>query len=319
MKMNMNHVKNGTTNEVTAKAVMGLFALFMFALSVTVSAPSFAFGNFLKKIDISKALDTTKKIVEATKEITEPEEIQMGDGIGAMILGASPLYPDQNLQRYVNKVGRWVASQSSRPDLPWAFAVIDTPTINAFALPGGKVFISTGLVAKLTSEAELAGVLAHEVAHVMQKHQITAIQSARKSGVLQDVGQELAQDRLGKTALGSNALTGAIANAAAGEAIDFVKNGLFLRPLDKSLEYDADRIGALLVAKAGYDPYGLISVIQKLATLKPEDSAASIVMSTHPTPTDRLRELEKNSVTLDKFSNQPQVEDRFVKVMGTVK
>ena len=314
MKTSMNCIKNGVANKVTAAAVMGLFAL-----SVMASTPSFAFGNFLKKIDINKALDKTKKAVEATKDITEPEEIQMGDGIGAMILGASPLYPDQNLQRYVNKVGRWVASQSLRPDLPWAFAVIDTPTINAFALPGGKVFISTGLVAKLTSEAELAGVLAHEVAHVMQKHQITAIQSARKSGFLQDIGQEVAADRLARTSLGSNALTGAIANAAASEAIDFVKNGLFLRPLDKSLEYEADRIGALLLAKAGYDPYGLISVIQKLATLNPEDSAASIVMSTHPSAADRLAQLESFAGTLDRFSSQPQVEDRFVKVMSQVK
>ncbi len=305
MKTNMNMIKNC----VAVLAVLGL---------VAASSPTFAFG-FLKKFDINKAIDKGKKGLEAFKDITEPEEIQMGDGIGAMILGASPLYPDQNLQRYVNKIGRWVASQSSRPDLPWAFAVIDTPTINAFALPGGKVFISTGLLARLTSESELAGVLAHEVAHVMQKHQVTAIQSARKTGFVQDGVQTYASDRIGKTGVGSNALAGAIANAAAGEAIDFVKNGLFLRPLDKSLEYDADRLGALLLAKAGYDPYGLISVIQKLATLRPEDSAASIVMSTHPTPSDRLRELEKNSATLDKFSGQPQLEDRFVKVMGTVK
>jgi len=154
---------------------------------------------------------------------------------------------------------------------------------------------------------------------VMQKHQITAIQSARKSGFLQDIGQEVAADRLARTSLGSNALTGAIANAAASEAIDFVKNGLFLRPLDKSLEYEADRIGALLLAKAGYDPYGLISVIQKLATLKPEDSAASIVMSTHPSAADRLAQLETFAGTLDRFSSQPQVEDRFVKVMSQVK
>ena len=141
MKTSMNSIKNGVANKVTAAAVMGLFAL-----SVMASTPSFAFGNFLKKIDINKALDKTKKAVEATKDITEPEEIQMGDGIGAMILGASPLYPDQNLQRYVNRVGRWVATQSSRPDLPWAFGVLDTPTVNAFALPGGKVFVSIGLV-----------------------------------------------------------------------------------------------------------------------------------------------------------------------------
>lgn len=310
MKANINMRKN-------CAAVLA--AMSLFAALATETAPAFAFGNFLKKIDINKVLDTTKKAVEATKDITEPEEIQMGDGISAMILGASPLYPDQNLQRYVNKVGRWVASQSSRPDLPWAFAVIDTPTINAFALPGGKVFISAGLVAKLASESELAGVLAHEIAHVMQKHQITAIQSTRRTGLAQEGLQSYASDRLGKTSVGSNAFTGAIANAAASEAIDLVKNGLLLRPLDRSLEYDADRLGALLLAKAGYDPYGLIVVLQKLAALKPEDSSGSISMSTHPTATDRLSELEKSTKVLDRFSTQPQVEDRFLKVMATVK
>ena len=284
-----------------------------------MSTSAMAFGGFLKKLDINKVIDTTTKVVEATKGIGEPEEIQMGEGISAMILGASPLYPDQNLQRYVNKVGRWVASQSSRPDLPWAFAVIDTPTINAFALPGGRVFISTGLVAKLGNESELAGVLAHEIGHVMQRHQVTAIESARKTGLAQDGLQSIASERIGKSKLGGNPLTGALTNAAAGEAIELVKNGFLLRPLDRSLEYEADRIGVLLLAKAGYDPYGLISVIQKLATLKPEDSAASIAMSTHPTATDRLSELEKFTTTLDKFSTQLQVEDRFLKVMASVK
>ena len=157
-----------------AKKIVPLLAVII-ALGITPSA--FAFGGFLKKLDVNKTLDSVKKVADANKDITEPEEIQMGDGIGAMILGASPLYPDQNLQRYVNKVGRWVASQSSRADLPWAFAVIDTPTVNAFALPGGKVFISAGLMARLTSESELAGVLSHEIAHVMLKHQVKAIQN----------------------------------------------------------------------------------------------------------------------------------------------
>ena len=310
MKANMNTRKN-------CAAVLA--AMSLFAASATVTAPAFAFGNFLKKIDINKVLDTTKKAVEANKDITEPEEIEMGEGIAAMLLGASPLYADQNLQRYVNKVGRWVASQSSRPDLPWTFAVINTPTINAFALPGGKVFISAGLVARLTSESELAGVLAHEIAHVMQKHQITAIQSARTGGVWQDVGQDVLSDRVGKTNLGSNALTGSLAKGLVGAGVEAVKNGVFLRPLDRSLEYDADRLGALLLAKAGYDPYGLAAVLQKLAALKPEDSSGSISMSTHPTATDRLNELEKSASVLDKFSAQPQVEDRFLKVMATVK
>ena len=267
------------------------------------------FGNF----NLNKLTDGIKKYADASKDITEPEEIRMGDGIAAMILGATPLHKDANLQRYVNRVGRWVALQSGRPDLPWAFGVLDTPTVNAFALPGGKVFVSLGLIARLTNESELAGVLAHEVAHVMQKHQIQAIQSARKSGALQEVAQAEASQRIAQR--GGNALSGALSNAAAAEGIEFVKNGLFLRPLDKSLEYEADRIGATLAARAGYDPYGLVSAIQILSGLKSEDSGVSLMMSTHPSPVERLAELEKYASTLDKFSTQPQVADRFAAVM----
>lgn len=267
------------------------------------------FGNF----NLNKLTDGIKKYADASKDITEPEEISMGDGIAAMILGATPLHKDANLQRYVNRVGRWVALQSGRPDLPWAFGVLDTPTVNAFALPGGKVFVSLGLIARLTNESELAGVLAHEVAHVMQKHQIQAIQSARKSGALQEVAQAEASQRIAQR--GGNALSGALSNAAAAEGIEFVKNGLFLRPLDKSLEYEADRIGATLAARAGYDPYGLVSAIQILSGLKSEDSGVSLMMSTHPSPVERLAELEKYASTLDKFSTQPQVADRFAAVM----
>ncbi len=276
------------------------------------------FGNFnLNKL--GDALKKVEKVAEATKDITEPEEISMGDGIAAMILGASPLYPDQNLQRYVNRVGRWVAMQSGRPDLPWAFGVIDTPTVNAFALPGGKVFVSIGLVKRLSNESELAGVLAHEVAHVMQRHQVKAIQSARTSSVAQGELQSAASDRINRTSAGGNSVTSAISNAAASEGIEFLKNGLFLRPLDKSLEFEADRLGATLAARAGYDAYGLVSAIQVLSGLKPEDSGVSLMMSTHPTPNERLSELEKFAGTLDKFSAQPQVADRFAAVMANIK
>jgi len=285
--------------------------LFMLA-SVIPFAAHAQFGNF----NLNKLTDAVKKVAESNKDITEPEEISMGDGIAAMILGATPLHKDANLQRYVNRVGRWVAMQSGRPDLPWAFGVLDTPTVNAFALPGGKVFVSIGLIARLTTEAELAGVLAHEVAHVMQRHQIRAIQSARSSAALQSVAQAEASQRIAQGRAGGNPLTGALANAAASEGIDFVKNGLFLRPLDKALEFEADRIGATLAARAGYDPYGLVSAIQILSGLKGEDSGVSLMMSTHPTPNERLAELEKFTATLDKFSTQPQLGDRFAAVMN---
>lgn len=293
---------------------MMMFAWVILLGAAGSASAQFDFGSLLKK-----GIDVAKKTTEASKDITEPEEINMGEGIAAVLLGASPLHADTNLQRYVNKVGRWVATQSSRPDLPWSFAVIDTPTINAFALPGGKVFVSIGLLRMLKSESELAGVLAHEIGHVMQRHQIQAIQASKTSAVYQDALQAEAGERIARSRAGSNALTGTLSNAAASAGIELVKNGFFSRPLDRGLEYEADRVGATLAAKAGYESYGLISAIQMLSTLKQEESGVSITMSTHPTPTDRLAELEKFAPTLDQFSSQPLVEDRFAKAMAAVK
>jgi predicted Zn-dependent protease len=268
---------------------------------------------------LKKGLEAAPKLTEAAKDIGESEEIGLGDGALSVVLGASPLVENAELQRYVNRVGRWVASQSTRPDLPWGFAVIDTPTVNAFALPGGKVLVSIGLLRKLNSEAELVGVLAHEVAHVMQRHQVQAIQAARKSGALQNIGQGIAADEIARSRAGSNELTAKMANAASEAGIDFVKNGVFVRPLDRSLEYEADRIGVLVAAKAGYDPYGLVSAIQMLSTLKEEESGVSLMMSTHPTPGDRLNELERSTPILDRFAKHPQLEERFAKVMAAVR
>jgi predicted Zn-dependent protease len=128
---------------------------------------------------IGKALDVGRKAAQnkdAFKEFSQDDEIAIGDAATASFLGAAPLHPDANLQRYVNRVGKWLALNSDRPDLPWTFAVIDTETLNAYALPGGSVIVSSGLLKRLSSESELAGVLAHEVAHVVKRHQISAIQ-----------------------------------------------------------------------------------------------------------------------------------------------
>ena len=101
------------------------------------------------------------------KNPSREEEIALGRNITGSLLGAAPLVKDDALQQYVNKVGRWVASQSERADLPWKFGVIESADINAFAAPGGYVLITKGLYQKLTNEAQLAGVLGHEIAHVL--------------------------------------------------------------------------------------------------------------------------------------------------------
>lgn len=277
------------------------------------------FGGF----DLGKVLDIGKKAVEQGnpmgKEFSQEDEIGLGDALTASFLGASPLHADANLQRYVNRVGKWIALHSDRPDLPWTFSVIDTETINAFAMPGGSIIVSSGLVKRLGSESELAGVLAHEIAHVVKKHQLAAIQAGMKADFWKSVGTSVAADRvrIGGGAVGS--AVGQVAKPylldAAGNAI---KDGVFLRPLDRSMEYEADQMAIVLATRAGYNPFGLVAALQMLATYKGDSDAASL-FSTHPQAGERIGELEKFMPAVERYASQPQLESRFKQVVGAAK
>ena len=131
------------------------------------------------------------------KEIDEPEEIEIGRDVASRLLGAAPLVADPALQRYVNHVGRWLAAQTERPDLPWQFGVLDSPHVNAFAVPGGTIFITRGLLERMRSEAELAGVLGHEIVHVLKKHHLKAIQKGAQAALAGDALSLALKDRAG--------------------------------------------------------------------------------------------------------------------------
>ena len=267
---------------------------------VLAAAPALA-------IDFGKIIDMGKKAVvegkDAFKEFSQDEEISIGDAATASFLGAAPLHADVNLQRYVNRVGKWLALHSDRPDLPWTFSVIDTETVNAFALPGGSILVSSGLLKRLASESELAGVLAHEVAHVVKRHQITAIQSAARGNLAKSIGSDIASDRIGaRGGVAGQALKPFAINLVG----DLIKDGFFLRPLDRGLEYEADQMAIVIATRSGYDPYGLVGALQMLAQYKGESDAAS-VFATHPAPAERLAELEKFVPTVEQQAKQPQL------------
>lgn len=279
------------------------------ALGVTEAGAQLDLGRILDYG--KKAVDTGRKLAEANREFTTEEEVALGEGITAGLLGAAPLHPDANLQRYVNRVGRWLASHSGRPDLPWTFGVVDLPSLNAFAMPGGSVLVSHGLVKRLANEAELAAVLAHEIAHVVKRHQLSAIQSSLNSDVLASLGKEAAGQAIGRRGGDVLGLKTELSNAG----VDLLKNGAFLRPLDRSMEYEADRLAVVIAARAGYDPYGLVAVMQVLGQAHRDESGASI-LDTHPAPGDRLAELERFLPTLERHAVQPQLEGRFRQVVG---
>jgi predicted Zn-dependent protease len=252
----------------------------------------------LPSFDINKMVDTVKNVGKAVKEIDEPEEIAIGKDVASRLLGAAPLVADARLQRYVNHVGRWLAVQTERPDLPWQFGVLDSPNVNAFAVPGGTIFITRGLLERMRNEAELAGVLGHEIVHVLRKHHLKAIQKGAQSSLAGDAMSMALKDRAGP---------------ARDKLIAFGTE-MYSRGLDKSDELEADRLGIVIAARAGYDAYGLPSVLQTLQAMSAQDSAVALMFKTHPAPGERLDSLgEKMQPVLDAYSSQPQLADRFVR------
>ncbi len=202
------------------------------------------------------------------------EENRIGRQISGNLLGAVPLVRDDKLQKYVNLVGQWVAQNSGRKDVTWRFGVLDTEAINAFAAPGGYIFVTKGLYRRLNSEAELAGVLAHEIAHVTQKHHLKVLKQSSLIGALGQVASQKAQgsDQMVQNLIGNGA-------------------EIMARGLDKNAEYEADRVGVVYAARAGYEPWGLPSVLQDLAGLPAGDTRTSLLYKTHPHPADRLAQL----------------------------
>ena len=234
--------------------------------------------------------------LRALAGFSQEEEVAIGRQAAGNILGAAPLVKDAKLQQYVNRVGRWIASQSERSDLDWHFGVIESKDINAFAAPGGYIFVTEGLYRSLQSESELAGVLAHEVGHVIKKHHLKILQQSR----LVDMGGKV----LAKGAGENEHIKKLIGNGAE----------IFARSLDKNAEFEADRVAVILAARAGYDPFGLPTVLQDIGHVAKDDNRISLLFKTHPHPDDRLAQLgDAIGDRLDGLKGQT-LENRFYRI-----
>jgi beta-barrel assembly-enhancing protease len=231
-------------------------------------------------------------------KMSDAEEARIGRQIAGNLLGAAPLVRDDALQRYVNRVGRWVALQSERPDLDWTFGVIDSDAVNAFAAPGGYVFVTRGLYGKLQNEAELAGVLGHEIGHVISRHHLKLLQKSQGIAVLGGLlGRKLKDEH--------EVVQNLIGNGAE----------VFARGLDKAAENEADRIGVVLSVRAGYDGYALPAVLAEIGHVARNDQSVSLLFKTHPLPEDRLAHL--SATVGEKLDAMPQGQtgvDRFYRL-----
>ena len=252
-------------------------------------------------LNLNKLVDMVGK-TKNLKTVDEAGEVEIGQGVAANLLGAAPLVNDEALQAYVNQLGWWLAQQTERRDLNWRFGVLDTDSVNAFAAPGGYVFITKGLLLNMRSEAELAGVLAHEISHVLQRHHLNAIQKNAKTGLVADLASMAV----------SNSKYGGLGEKAIGAGTE-----LYARGLDKEDEFEADRMGVVIATRAGYEPYGLPAVLQTLDSMNAQDSSLALMFKTHPAPQKRLELLDAVMAgKMDRYAGQVEGKERFMKVVG---
>lgn len=223
--------------------------------------------------------------------MSEQQEIDIGRQSHAEILQAYGEYDDPELQRYVDRIGKRLAAESHRPELIYRFTVLDSKDVNAFALPGGYIYITRGLLAYLNDEASLAAVLGHEIGHVTARHGVQQYSAAQMAGI-------------GAT-LGAIFIPG-MNNAAAGQLVNVLGTAI-LRGYGREHELEADRLGAIYMARSGYDPERILDV---LGVLKDQSQFAAEIA--------RAEGREPNSYH-GLFASHPDNDTRLQQVVGTAK
>jgi predicted Zn-dependent protease len=184
---------------------------------------------------------------------------------------------DAQLQAYVSGVGKKLAAQSAKPGLAYSFTVLDDPMVNAFALPGGPIYVSTGILAKFKDEAELAAVLGHEISHIVKSHGIKRMQRQ----VIASVGLEYLMGLLN-----NDKAKFAAAFAGPATSLLFLRNG-------REAELESDELGMQMAAKAGYDPSAMIGVQQMLmAAGGKADPLFGDMLSSHPASEGRISQAQ---------------------------
>lgn len=210
--------------------------------------------------------------------VGEGQEIAMGRESDPGIVAQMGLYPDSAAQRYVRDLGLRMARLSERPDLPWTFRVLDDPTVNAFALPGGFIYITRGILTHLTSEAQLAGILGHEIGHVTARHSVN----------------QMSRTQLAQVGL----IVGMVVSETVREYGGLAAQGIGLLSLSfgREDELQADELGMRYMTRLGYDPAELAGVMEMLARNSElaagEGGRIPEWLSTHPNPENRVQRIQ---------------------------
>jgi predicted Zn-dependent protease len=222
-------------------------------------------------------------VVLAGCAVSQQQEVQMGQQYSAEIAQQLPLINDPEVVRYINVLGDSIANVTKRRDLDWHFYVVNSPEVNAFAVPGGYVYVNRGLIQRASTMDELAGVLGHEIGHVVRRHTVKQMQQQQGA----NIGITLAC-----------VLTQVCNNQATGTAINVGATALFAK-FSREDEAEADEEGFRNVVRAGISPKGLVTMFQKLIDeRKATPGAVDAWFATHPLEEDRIADVQRLINTL---------------------
>src|SRR5216117_2841035 len=230
--------------------------------------------------------------------ISESQEIAMGRDYDKQVVASIGLYPDSGLQRYIQQFGTRLAATSERPNLPWSFRVVDDPVVNAFALPGGFIYVTRGILAHLNSEAELAGVVGHEIGHVTARHSVSQLSK-----------QQLAQIGLAVGTIASPDFERFAGLASAGLGVLFLK-------YSRDNERQADDLGLRYMRRVNYDPREMPHVFEMLTRVSQAQVGGRVPewLATHPDPENRRGRIEQEVAALPQsFSGAAVNRDEYLR------
>ena len=234
-----------------------------------------AFAQFGRLNDALKKAEKVKKLADI--KVTAGEERQIGQHVSDRIVEEFGVYQDVHVTKYVTLVGSVIAQASPRPDLEWQFVVLDTDGVNAFAAPGGFVHITKGLLGLIRNEAELAGVLAHEIIHVTEKHTVNAIQKGD--------AVSFASDEVSSSGSMTQSLVTKFADAAYKSILD--------NKFSRNDENESDARGVEIANEVGYAPAGLRDVLTKLAERNKAAQEQNGLFASHPVIKDRMAKISR--------------------------
>jgi len=234
--------------------------------------------------------------------VTEQQEVQMGQQAAGEVAQQMGLYDNRELQEYVNTLGKQLAAQSERPNLPWEFRVVDDPMVNAFALPGGKVYVTRGILAHFNNEAELVSVLGHEIGHVTARHSVEQISKQQLAGLGLGIAMILSP---------TAAQFGDLANA--GLQLMFLKFG-------RDDERQADDLGLKYMVKGGWDADQMPPVFDVISAVSKSQQGGRVPewASTHPDPENRAGRLRKQIADLGAHDGKVNAEAYIRRLDGVM-